>query len=60
MSLLAAYLLRGFFSCALIETEEIFFEIVWEFRRKIRQRESERAVEDSGVVRRSVGFSYVP
>lgn len=46
MALLAGYLLRGFFSCALIETEEIFFEIVWEFRRKIRQRESERAVAD--------------
>ena len=48
--------IEGIFSCALIEAEEIFFEIVREFRRKIRQRESERAVAGSGVVRRSVGF----
>ena len=37
-----------------------FFEIVWEFRRKIRQIESERALEDFGVVRSSGGLSYVP
>ena len=56
MALLAGYLLRGFFSCALIETEEIFFEIVWEFRRKIRQRESERTVAGFTTCRRSVVF----
>ena len=48
--------IEGTLLCALVEAEEIFFEIVWEFRRKIRQRESERAVADFGVVRCSMAF----
>jgi hypothetical protein len=53
MSLLAAYLLRRFFSCALKEAN---FEKVREFRRKIRQRKSERTVAGSTACHRSVVF----